>query len=93
VRLEWDERKNQENLRKHGLAFHEAAEIFDSPMLVRRDDRKEYGEDRWIALGVIRGLVVVMVFTERDKGQVTRIISLRKALRHERQGYEKFISH
>jgi len=93
VRVEWDDRKNEQNLRKHGLDFADAQEIFDCPMLVRLDIREDYGEDRWVGIGVTQGRVVVLVFTERDDGQTIRIISLRKAQRHEREGYEKHLSH
>jgi len=93
VRFEWDERKNEENIHKHGLDFEDASEIFDSPMLVRLDSRKDYGEDRWSGIGVTQGRAVVVVFTERDDGETIRIISLRKALRHERKAYEKTLSH
>lgn len=93
VRVEWDERKNEHNIRRHGLDFADAREIFDSPMLLRLDTREDYGEDRWVGIGVIKGRVVVLVFTERDDGRTIRIISLRKAQRHEREGYEKYLSH
>jgi uncharacterized DUF497 family protein len=56
-------------------------------MLVRLDDREYYGEDRWIGLGDLGGLVVVVVFTER--GSLTRIISARKADRRERETYQE----
>ena len=92
-RFEWDEQKNEENIRKHGLDFEDAPEVFNFPMLVRLDDRTDYGEDRWIGVGMIRGRVVVVVYTERDGGDTIRVISLRKALKHERQGYEKILSH
>jgi uncharacterized protein len=92
-RFEWDERKNKENIRKHGFDFQDAHEIFDSPLLVRLDTRKEYGEDRWKATGMLRGRFVVLAFTERNEGTVVRIISLRKALRQERKAYEDKISY
>jgi hypothetical protein len=93
VRFEWDGRKNEENIRKHGLDFEDAPEIFDSPMLVRLDIREDYGEERWVGIGVTRGRTVVVVFTERDDGETIRIISLRKAKRYEREGYEGNFPH
>ena len=86
--FEWDEQKNKANIRKHGLDFADAWEIFTAPMLTAPDDREDYGEDRWIGIGMIRGHVVVIVFTERDEDTI-RVISLRKALSHERTGYEQ----
>jgi uncharacterized protein len=93
VRFEWDERKNEENIRKHGFDFEDAPEIFEFPMLVRLDDREDYGEDRWSGVGVTQGRIVVVVFAEKDDGETIRIISLRKAMRHEREAYGKIISH
>jgi len=57
-------------------------------MLVALDDREDYGEDRWIGIGMLRGRVVVVVFTERSEDTI-RIISLRKALSYERKRYEQ----
>ncbi len=93
MRFEWDEWKNEQNIRKHGLDFADAPEIFNAPMLVRLDDRMDYGEDRWLGVGVSHGRGVVVVFTERDDGEVIRIISLRRAMKHEREGYEKTLAH
>jgi uncharacterized protein len=92
VRFEWDERKNQENIRKHGFDFQDAPEVFDSPMLTRLDDREDYGEERWIGVGGLQGQVVAVVFTERHDGEVIRIISMRKAMKYERQAYEKALA-
>ncbi len=86
--FEWNEEKNRANIRKHGLDFADASEIFTTPMLVIMDDRQDYGEERWIGIGILRGRVVVIVYTERDEDTL-RIISLRKALNHERTQYER----
>ncbi len=90
MKFEWDERKNQNNLVKHGFDFADAFRIFDSPMLVEFDDRQDYGEDRCIGIGLLSGRVVVVVYTEPDEGTV-RIISLRKALTYERRRYEQYL--
>ena len=87
MKYEWDEQKNQSNLRKHGYSFKNAIEIFDGPMLIDLDDRFDYGEDRWIGIGRLRSQIVVVVYTEPDDGTI-RIISLRKALKNERTRYE-----
>lgn len=86
--FEWDEQKNRANVRKHGLDFADAWEIFEGPMLTVLDDRQEYGEERWIGLGLLRARVVVMIYAERGD-ETIRIISLRKALTHERSRYEQ----
>lgn len=90
MRFEWDERKNQLNIRKHGIDFHDVPEMFLHPMLIRRDDRVDYGEERWISLGWLRGLVGVVVYTER-MGDVIRIVSARKATRGEAKRYDQSI--
>ncbi len=90
MKFEWDEYKNESNIEKHGLDFGDAAEIFDGPMLIAFDTRRDYGEERWIGLGLIEYRVVVVVYTYRDTNTV-RVISLRKALQHEKYQYEKFI--
>jgi uncharacterized protein len=90
VNYEWDEDKNQENIRKHGFDFGDAWEIFEAPLLEALDLRAEYGEDRWIAIGLLGNRVVVVTFTQRDEDTV-RIISLRKALKHERNKFEEAI--
>ena len=50
VRFEWDELKNQINIRKHGIDFRDAVDVFDHPVLTAIDQREDYGEERWIAL-------------------------------------------
>ncbi|WP_416667418.1 BrnT family toxin [Egbenema bharatensis] len=90
MRFEWDERKNQLNIRKHGFSFVDAWEIFEFPMVINLDDREDYGEDRWVGIGVLRDRVVTVVFTEPDENTI-RVISLRKALKHEHRQYEQFL--
>jgi len=90
MRFEWDEQKNQSNIDKHGLDFADAYRLFSLPMLVGLDEREEYGEERWIGIGLLDGRVVVVVYTELDE-ETTRVISLRKALSHERTRYEQYL--
>ena len=87
MELEWDEAKRENNLAKHGLDFVVALELFADYFMERLDDRQDYGEDRWVALGMIRGVAVVLVYTERDNK--LRPISLRKATAMERSVYGK----
>jgi uncharacterized protein len=87
VEFEWDEEKNQENIRKHSLDFADAWEIFEAPMLAALDTKTDYGEHRWTAIGFLGNRIVVVVFSERGE-DITRIISLRKALKHERRKFE-----
>lgn len=88
MRFEWDEDKNQLNIQKHGLDFADAWEVFTTPMLTALDDRQDYGEDRWVGVGMLRTRVVIVVFTERG-ADVLRIISMRKATSRERKHYEQ----
>ncbi|GBO53151.1 hypothetical protein APA_1059 [Pseudanabaena sp. lw0831] len=59
-------------------------------MVVELDERENYGEDRYIGIGLLQGRVVVIVYTEPDE-QTVRIISLRKALSSERRYYEQYL--
>jgi uncharacterized DUF497 family protein len=77
----WDEKKRKLNLAKHGLDFRDAAAIFDGPLVTVEDTRADYGEPRYVALGLLEGFVVSLAYTERD--DQIRIISIRKALKHE----------
>ena len=88
MEFEWDEEKNQENVRKHGLDFSDAWQIFDAPMLVALDTKEDYGEDRFIAIGFLKNFVAVVVYTE-PQDETIRVISLRKALKHEREKFEE----
>ncbi|PSN16170.1 hypothetical protein C7293_03890 [filamentous cyanobacterium CCT1] len=90
MEFEWDERKNEANVDKHGFDFADADRIFDLPLLVDPDERDDYGEDRWIGIGLLDGRVIVVVFTEPADNTI-RIISLRKALSHERRRYEQYL--
>lgn len=87
MRFEWDDRKDGENVRKHGMSLAEARWMFEAPMLVALDDREDYGEDRWIGIGNIFSTTPVVVFVERGD-DVIRVLSLRKALAHERDRFE-----
>ena len=89
--FEWDERKRLSNIANHGLDFIDAARMFNAPMLTALDTREAYGEDRWIGIGIANGRVLVVAITERNEGQTIRIISLRKALSHERKAFEEII--
>ncbi|MFY9977133.1 MAG: BrnT family toxin [Candidatus Sulfotelmatobacter sp.] len=86
--LEWDEAKNRANIRKHGFRFSDAEEMFRGALLVRPDTRAEYGEERWIGIGMIQGRFAFVAFAQPSP-ETVRIISLRKADRGERKEYEK----
>jgi hypothetical protein len=86
VEFEWDSRKAQANLRKHGVPFRFASAVFlDKRRLERVDTSEEYGEDRWITVGLAGDIELTVVYTTR--GERIRIISARKADRYEREAY------
>jgi len=93
MKFEWNEQKNRENIRRHGIDFVDAIEVFRHPMVVYLDDREDYSEDRWIGIGLMKNTIVIVVYVEWDEEDRIRIISVRKALRHERKRYEEEISH
>lgn len=90
MRFEWDEAKNATSIRKHGIDFNDAADIFSHPMLTAIDIRFVYEEARWVAIGLVRLIIGVVVYSERC-GDVIRIISARKATKREVQLYEQNI--
>ena len=81
----WDEKKRKLNLAKHGVDFRDASEIFDGPLVTVEDTHEDYGEPRYVALGLHHGVVVSVACTERR--DEVRIISIRKALKHEARFY------
>lgn len=93
MRFDWDEAKRQENIAKHGLDFVDVPAVFDGPMLVQLDKRHNYGEDRWIGVGLLRTMVAVVVYIEWEDEQTIRIISARKATRHESREFHQRLTH
>ena len=90
--FEWDEIKNQINLRKHGIDFQDAIDVFNHPLLAALDRREDYGEDRWFAMGWIANIVGIVVYVEQVE-DVVRIISARKATRHEVRHFKQRVWH
>ena len=88
LEFEWDEEKARTNLVKHGVSFLTAAEIFANEIMERIDDREDYGEVRWIALGRADMEVFRVVYTWRGESLI-RIISAQKASRDERDIYHR----
>ena len=89
MRFDWDDAKAASNLRKHGVAFEDAARVFlDDARIEGYDGREDYGEDRWISIGQVAGMLLCVVYTVR-LGEIIRIISARKATPHERRQYRE----
>jgi uncharacterized DUF497 family protein len=88
MNFEWDEAKNHANIRKHGFHFAEAEEMFRGALLACPDTREDYGEERWIGIGMIQGRFAFVAFAQPSP-DIIRVISLRKADHEERKEYEK----
>ena len=80
--FEWDPNKERENIRNHGVDFVTTSQIWDRLVFERVDDRRDYGEVRFLAFGEIEDRVLAVVFTQR--GMARRIISARKTNPRER---------
>lgn len=90
IEFEWDEQKRLSNLEKHGIDFIAACQIFDGYTVDFEDNRYDYGEDRFIAIGEINGQILTVVYTYPDdinQGDMIRLISARRASKNERSIY------
>ena len=90
LEFEWDDEKDRANRAKHGISFEEASGIFDGPVFTAPDEREDYGEERFISIGRLSGLVVVVVVHTDREGRI-RLISARKANRKERHAYHEHL--
>ena len=90
LRFEWDDRKNTQNRRKHGVSFEEAQRVFfDEQALLIVDPDHSEEEERFILLGLSSALqTLVVCHCYRRAGEVIRLISARPADRQERELYE-----
>jgi uncharacterized DUF497 family protein len=86
LQFEWDNEKDSANQIKHGLSFNTGASIFNHPTLELVDDREDYGEVRYIALGRVEATVLKVVYTIRAEERY-RIISVQRANRYEESSY------
>jgi len=66
MEFEWDENKNGENIRKHGIDFADAWQVFENPLLVKLDDREDYGEDRWMGVGMMSNGIVIVLISQKE---------------------------
>ncbi len=85
MRLDWDEDKRQANLDKHSLDFVDAERVFDGYTVTMEDVRRDYHEQRFLTFGLLQSQVVAVAHTER--ADRIRIISMRKASKHEERAY------
>jgi len=89
MRIDYDEAKSRRNVERRGIPFADAMELLSAPHVVLRDARRDYGETRFVAYGLIRDRMHVCVYTLR--GDAYRIISLRKANRREVDAYSPYV--
>jgi uncharacterized DUF497 family protein len=88
LEFEWDDAKARANARKHGVTFERAKQAFADPFaIIVFDDREAYGEERYNLLGMTAHRLLFVAYTER--GDRVRIISTRRATRHEQELYEE----
>jgi hypothetical protein len=90
LEFEWDEAKAKLNLKKHGISFLTATAAFRNPRIERIDDREDYGEVRWIALGRVDLEIYRVAFTWRGEN-IIRIISAQRASIDEEETYYREI--
>jgi uncharacterized DUF497 family protein len=93
MKFDWDDKKNAANIKKHGISFEEAAEVFDDPLHISLlDVRFDYNEERWITIGTtLNGKIIVighLYFLRDNDEEHIRIITARIATKKERKRYE-----
>jgi uncharacterized protein len=86
VEISYDAEKRERALRARGLDFDHAVHVFAGPTIDFVDDRKDYGEVRWVTFGLLKGRLVALAWTER--GDTRHIISMRKANDREKKIHE-----
>ncbi len=87
MQIEFDPAKDRANLIKHGISLQAAKRFEWDTALEREDDRFDYDEVRFVALGLIGDRLHVLVFTEGSHDDAVRAISLRPAEKHEARFY------
>jgi uncharacterized DUF497 family protein len=87
LELEWHDAKAEANWRDHGVSFELAKTVFNDPFAIERvDDREDYGEERFIIIGMAEGHILLFVaYTERE--QRIRLISARRVTQYEQEDY------
>src|SRR5438067_12190658 len=92
MQFSWDPRKSEENRRGRGCDFAFASRVFEGFVVTDSDVRRDYGELRLVAVGVVEGILLTVVYTDRrnDNDEIERrIISARRSSKKERKTYEE----
>lgn len=87
MNLTFDPAKRDQTLQARGLDFADAGQVFAGHHFTLADDRRDYGEDRYITVGTLDGRMVMVIWTPR--GADRRIISMRKANEREQAKYRQ----
>jgi uncharacterized DUF497 family protein len=86
LKFAWDKSKAKDNYAKHGVSFDLAKRVFEDPFAVEfLDDRQDYGEERFVIIGMVDDYLLYVAYTERN--EIIRIISARRATKHEQEAY------
>jgi len=86
MKFEWDQNKNEQNIKKHQIDFENAKLIFsDSNRIIYQDLRNDYGEERFKTIGIVYNIYISVIYTIRNP--FIRIISARLANKKERTDY------
>jgi uncharacterized DUF497 family protein len=92
MRFTWDRKKSDANYRERGFDFAFASLVFEGPALMVEDKRRDYGERRFVAIGLADQIHITLVFTDRvglKNDIMRRIISARRSSRKERKLYDQ----
>lgn len=96
MEFEWDPVKNAECIVRRGINFVDAVRIFEGPVFERIDERKVYGELRVVAIGIVEGDTLTLVYTDRlgfESGhKKRRIVACWRSSRRERKAYQEAIA-
>jgi len=89
LEFEWNNAKAEANFRRHGVSFDLAKTVFKDPFAIERlDDREDYGEARFVMIGMAEGDILLFVaYTERENDERIRLISARRATPDEQDDY------
>ena len=86
LKFGWDKSKAKSNYAKHGVSFNLARGVFKDPFAFEvLDDRHDYGEERYVIIGMVEGDLLYVAYAERDN--IIRMISVRRATKHEQETY------
>jgi len=86
LKFDWDKSKAKDNYAKHGISFELAKDVFKDPFAIEfLDDRQDYGEERYVIIGMVQSHVLYVGYAERE--DLCRIISARRATKHEQEFY------